>query len=223
MQAKRISVARDHDDILDLLIVLPSLRFSLFMEMLPSRQALPWCLLTIFASTAGEAAATPCRSQGLDSSGTQNCSAPANVCIAPAFQQRKVVSLMEEAQQHNDSGTTDSCSTTDPWSRPDGGAAQQTMGHLEQEEHPELSVAEQEAYRAQLAQQAAQLHGRLSKLTEVAQAGEDDAEGEHSLEAHLEMSAKELRSMHEEVQVRPLLLPSCLRAGAEPLRLSRWN
>ena len=129
--------------------------------------------------------------------------------IAPAFQQRKVVSLMEEAQQH----------------------LAETMGHLEheQEEHPELSVAEHEAYRAQLSQQAAQLHGRLTKLTEVAQAGEDDAEGEHSVTAHLEMSAKELRSMHEEVLVRKRREP---RAGArelllelllEPMLLPAWK
>ena len=59
-------------------------------------------------------------------------------------------------------------------------------------------------HRAQLAQQAAQLHGRLAKLTEVAGAGDADAEGEHSAEAHLEMSAKELRSMHEEVETSRL-------------------
>jgi hypothetical protein len=99
--------------------------------------------------------------------------------IAPAFQQRKVVRLIEEAQQH----------------------LAETMGHLEHEaeEHPELSESEHEAYRAQLAQQAAQLHGRLSKLTEVAQSNEQDAE-EHSAESHLEMSAKELQAMHDEVE-----------------------
>ena len=101
--------------------------------------------------------------------------------IAPAFQQRKVVRLMEEAQQH----------------------LAETMSHLEHEaeEHPELSEAEHEAYRAQLAQQAAQLHGRLSKLTEIAEAGEADAEsGEHAEQAHLEMSARELHAMREEVE-----------------------
>ena len=99
--------------------------------------------------------------------------------IAPAFQQRKVVSLMEEAQQH----------------------LAETMSHLEHEatEHPELDPNEHEMYRAQLAQQAAQLHGRLSQLTDVAAAG-DESEASSSPETHLEMSAQELQNMHVEVE-----------------------
>ena len=97
--------------------------------------------------------------------------------VAPAFQQRKVLSLMEDAHSH----------------------LKETLGHLEHEleENPDLTAEEHEAHRAQLAEQAAQLHGRLSQLTEVAQAAEHDAEGSH--EAHLALSAKELQSMHEEV------------------------
>ena len=95
--------------------------------------------------------------------------------VAPAFQQRKVVGLMEEAHQH----------------------LKETLGHLEheEEENPGLSADEHSAHRAQLAEQAAQLHGRLSQLTEVAHANE---EGDH--DAHLEISAKELHAMHEEVE-----------------------
>ena len=98
--------------------------------------------------------------------------------IAPAFQQRKVVGLMEDAQQH----------------------LRETLDHLEheREENPELSESEHEAHKAQLAQQAATLHGRLAQLTEVAQHA--DAEAGSSEEAHLEMSARELQSMHAEVE-----------------------
>ena len=76
--------------------------------------------------------------------------------IAPAFQQRKVVGLMEaDAQQH----------------------LRETLDHLEheREENPELSESEHEAHKAQLAQQAATLHGRLAQLTEVAQHADAEA------------------------------------------------
>jgi len=98
--------------------------------------------------------------------------------VAPAFQQRKVVGLMEEAQQH----------------------LSETLGHLdhEMEENPGLSAAEHQAHREQLAQQAAELHGRLERLTDVATQSEESS-SEHERQAHLEMSAKELRKMHEEV------------------------
>lgn len=97
--------------------------------------------------------------------------------IAPAFQQRKVVSLMEEAQQH----------------------LRETIDHLEheEEENPSLSIEEHETHRAQLAEQAAQLHGRLSRLTEVVAEGEEAAERDDH--EHLEMSAMELDVMHKEV------------------------
>ena len=97
--------------------------------------------------------------------------------IAPAFQQRKVVQLMEEAQQH----------------------LSETIGHFDHEEaeFPDLSVEEHQVHRAQLAEQAAQLHGRLTRLTEVVAEGEQAAEaGDHE---HLELSARELSAMHEEV------------------------
>jgi len=97
--------------------------------------------------------------------------------IAPAFQQRKVVQLMEEAQQH----------------------LSETIGHFdhEEDEFPDLSVEEHQVHRAQLAEQAAQLHGRLTRLTEVVAEGEQAAEaGDHE---HLELSARELSAMHEEV------------------------
>jgi len=97
--------------------------------------------------------------------------------VAPAFQQRKVVRLMEEAQVH----------------------LSETIGHFEheEEEHPELSIEEHEIHRAQLAEQAAQLHGRLSRLTEVVAEGEAAAEmDDHE---HLELSARELSTMHDEV------------------------
>jgi hypothetical protein len=53
--------------------------------------------------------------------------------VAPAFQQRKVVSMMEEAQAH----------------------LAETMNHLdhEGEENPQLTPAEHEAHRVQLAEQ----------------------------------------------------------------------
>ena len=53
--------------------------------------------------------------------------------VAPAFQQRKVVSMMEEAQEH----------------------LAETMNHLEHEdgENPQLSPAEHEIHRSQLAEQ----------------------------------------------------------------------
>lgn len=53
--------------------------------------------------------------------------------IAPAFQQRKVVRLMEEAQQH----------------------LTETVEHFEheEEENPDLTIEEHEAHREQLAQQ----------------------------------------------------------------------
>ena len=98
--------------------------------------------------------------------------------VAPAFQQRKVVGLMEDAHQH----------------------LKETLGHLEheQEENPNLSPEEHAAHRAQLAEQAAQLHGRLSQLTEVAHDSEEGANADH--DAHLEISAKELHAMHDEVE-----------------------
>jgi len=97
--------------------------------------------------------------------------------IAPAFQQRKVVRLMEEAQQH----------------------LTETVEHFEheEEENPDLTLEEHEAHREQLAQQAAQLQGRLSRLTDVAAAGEEGAMTDQH--EHLEMSARELNAMHEEV------------------------
>jgi len=97
--------------------------------------------------------------------------------VAPAFQQRKVVSLMEDAHEH----------------------LRETLGHLdhEQDENPSLTAEEHEAHKAQLAEQAAQLHGRLTRLTEVVAEGEQAAEaGDHE---HLELSARELSAMHEEV------------------------
>ena len=97
--------------------------------------------------------------------------------IAPAFQQRKVVRLMEEAHQH----------------------LAETIGHFEheQEEHPDLLPEDHEAHRTLLAEQAAQLHGRLARLAEVAAAGEKAAESDDH--EHLELSARELALMHEEV------------------------
>ena len=98
--------------------------------------------------------------------------------IAPAFQQRKVVRLMEDAQAH----------------------LSETISHFEheEEEHPELTPDEHEAHRADLAEQAAQLQGRLARLTEVVAEGEEGvAVEDHD---HLEMSARELSSMHSEVE-----------------------
>mmetsp|Transcript_17509 Transcript_17509/g.44882 ORF Transcript_17509/g.44882 Transcript_17509/m.44882 type:complete len:615 (+) Transcript_17509:62-1906(+) len=97
--------------------------------------------------------------------------------VAPAFQQRKVVRLMEEAHEH----------------------LAETISHFEheEEEHPELSKEEHEMHRRQLAEQAAQLQGRLSRLTEVVAEGEQAAEeSDHN---HLDLSARELSAMHEEV------------------------
>ena len=69
-----------------------------------------------------------------------------------------------------------------------------------------LTVAEHAAHRAQLAEQAAQLHGRLSQLTEVARAAELQAEGAE--EAQLDMSARELHAMKEEVETSLLYTES---------------
>uniref|UniRef100_A0A7S2GMN4 Endoplasmic reticulum vesicle transporter C-terminal domain-containing protein n=1 Tax=Haptolina brevifila TaxID=156173 RepID=A0A7S2GMN4_9EUKA len=93
--------------------------------------------------------------------------------VAPAFQQRKVVRLMEDAQQH----------------------LAETIQHFEheEEEFPELTPEEHAEHREQLAEQAAQLQGRLSRLTDVAAAGEEE------VGADLEMGAQELMRMHDEV------------------------
>ena len=106
--------------------------------------------------------------------------------VAPAFQQRKVVHLMEDAHKQ----------------------LRETLGHLdhESEENPGLTAAEHAAHRAQLAEQAAQLHGRLSQLTEVARAAELQAEGAE--EAQLDMSARELHAMKEEVETSLLYTES---------------
>lgn len=119
--------------------------------------------------------------------------------IAPAFQQRKVVRLMEEAQEH----------------------LSETLGHLdhEQEENPQLTAEEHELHRAQLAEQAAQLQGRLSRLTEVAAAGEEKAAEDD--QDHLEMSAKELSAMHDEGVDRPSAAWSWCASLARR-RLLRW-
>ena len=68
--------------------------------------------------------------------------------VAPAFGQRKTVALMEEARRQ----------------------LADTLSHLdhEAEENPELSAAQLEAHRAELAEHAALINGRLSRLTAAA-------------------------------------------------------
>jgi hypothetical protein len=101
--------------------------------------------------------------------------------IAPAFQQRKLVSLMEEAHTH----------------------MSETLSHLEheQEENPTLSEEEHKAHQLQLAEQAALLQGRLSILTDAADApfADDSEEGGTKRAEHMEGTAQELRKMHEHV------------------------
>ncbi|KAL1504256.1 hypothetical protein AB1Y20_010665 [Prymnesium parvum] len=100
--------------------------------------------------------------------------------IAPGFQQRKMIQLMEEAHSH----------------------LSETLSHLthEDEENPTLSAEEHEAHRAQLAQQAAFLQGRLEQITEAADvhAGAEES-AEEAEKLRLELTAQELSRMRDEV------------------------
>lgn len=95
--------------------------------------------------------------------------------IAPGFQQRKLLSLMEQV----------------------GSQLRDTLGHFEHEfeENPQLSEAEHEMHRRDLSEQAAMLQGRLSQLVEAAAGGEPNA----SHTEHIEITSRELTAMHEQI------------------------
>ena len=105
-----------------------------------------------------------------------------NHAVAPGFQQRKLISLMEEAQDH----------------------LSETLGHIEHEveENPDLSPDEHETHKLQLSQQAALLEGRLERLVQAADptAAEAAEGGEDAATVHLELTASELQRMHDEVE-----------------------
>ena len=97
--------------------------------------------------------------------------------VAPAFGQRKTVALMEEARRH----------------------LADTLSHLdhEAEENPELSAAQHEAHRAELAEHAALINGRLSRLTAAAEEGQRDLEAH---KAELAESADTLSAIAKQVE-----------------------
>merc|ERR1740130_1524598 len=97
--------------------------------------------------------------------------------LAPAFHQRKVIQLMDDAHLH----------------------LAETLGHLqhEEEENPSLDAEGHEAHREELTTQAALLQGRLAHLTAVAE------EAEHALisgdlehQEHLAMTSQEVEELH---------------------------
>lgn len=100
--------------------------------------------------------------------------------LAPAFHQRKVVSLMDEAHAQ----------------------LSETLNHFdhEEEENPTLSAEEHAQHKAQLAERAALLQGKLSHLSGVAEKSEhamlveDDGHKEF-----LELTAQEVSALHEEI------------------------
>ena len=100
--------------------------------------------------------------------------------LAPAFHQRKVVQLMDDAHAH----------------------LSETLGHLdhEEEENPSLSADEREAHKAELSEQAALLQGRLAHLSAIAE------EAEHAMtvgnaehQEHLAMTTQEVEALHAQI------------------------
>ena len=92
--------------------------------------------------------------------------------LAPAFHQRKVIQLMDDAHLQ----------------------LAETLGHLEheEEENPGLSAEEHAAHREELTTQAALLQGRLAHLTAVAEAAEHtEVVGDAAHQEHLAMTAQE--------------------------------
>ena len=109
-----------------------------------------------------------------------------NETVAPAFAQRKLVGLMEEARAHLD----------------------ETLHHFEheEEENPRLSADEHAAHRRELAEQSALLQGRLQTLVRAAAAGEGGGEGGGAGGADaFEGGQEEVRRMHESVQASALV------------------
>ena len=92
--------------------------------------------------------------------------------LAPAFHQRKVIQLMDDAHLQ----------------------LAETLGHLEheEEENPGLSAEEHAAHREELTTQAALLQGRLAHLTAVAEAADHtEVVGDAAHQEHLAMTAQE--------------------------------
>jgi len=100
-----------------------------------------------------------------------------NETVAPAFQQRKVVSLMEDARAH----------------------LLETLAHYSHEEveNPDLSKEEHAAHRRELAEQSALLQGRLDRLAAAAEMGE---ESEAAEAAHLQLTIGEVHRLHASVR-----------------------
>lgn len=99
--------------------------------------------------------------------------------VAPAFHQRKVVSLMDDAHTQ----------------------LIETLSHLdhEEEENPALSAEEHEVHKAELTQRAALLQGRLSQLTAVAEQAEERQDDDARHEEELALTSKEVDELHEEI------------------------
>ena len=123
--------------------------------------------------------------------------------LAPAFHQRKVIQLMDDAHLH----------------------LAETLGHLqhEEEENPSLNAEGHEAHREELTTQAALLQGRLAHLTAVAEEAEHaEVVGDAAHQEHLAMTTQEVEALHASItesqaysdeqreQVLHPLTPPCL-------------
>ena len=100
--------------------------------------------------------------------------------LAPAFHQRKVIQLMDDAHLH----------------------LSETLGHLqhEEEENPSLSAEGHEAHREELTTQAALLQGRLAHLTAVAEEAEHaEVVGDAAHQEHMAMTAQEVEALHASI------------------------
>ena len=100
--------------------------------------------------------------------------------VAPAFQQRKVLGLMDDARAH----------------------LGETLAHLahEKEENPTLSEEEHREHQRQLAEQAALLQGRLEQLVDVAAAGDAGEAPREALDSEIAVTKREMKQMHERVK-----------------------
>ena len=100
--------------------------------------------------------------------------------LAPAFHQRKVIQLMDDAHLH----------------------LAETLGHLqhEEEENPSLNAEGHEAHREELTTQAALLQGRLAHLTAVAEEAEHaEVVGDAAHQEHLAMTTQEVEALHASI------------------------
>jgi len=100
--------------------------------------------------------------------------------LAPAFHQRKVIQLMDDAHLH----------------------LAETLGHLqhEDEENPGLDEQGHEAHREELTTQAALLQCRLAHLTAVAEEAEHaEVIGDAAHQEHLAMTTQEVEALHASI------------------------